>query len=602
MLKFHRVFVIALFLFLFSTFANAQAMMSYLYLEVVDSSQKPLQDAKIDYPLPFKTETAIIQTDEKGLARFEFWEPGPGPRLSEFIITKPDFYPFDLFGLLRGAFSENWSQSYRREKLTVELFKVPKNKDEKKTLGDEQLKREFFSAVLKGDATTVRKMLKSDINPNITTDELRGVPHPKEIPAMLYAADNLDLEIMNEFLAAKVNLRQENSNIRNILAYYIGSSNEIKTKENVSYQERRNIFNKYAETLIKAGANPNSTNLSGETSLTLATKRFNPELVKILIEKGADINAKNKIGTTTLMEAFDLRMAYTDTQAIAWRNEIINLLLKSGANPNIGYDDGYRCHSPLMYAVEVSSIEWVKLLLSYKADANLKCRKTVNALTRLVWQNNPNYAELLDILIEAGADVNAADEYGNTPLMTAVSSGNIPVIKKLLSKGALVNAQNSAGGTALMNALLKEKIGLKPEEPNIEIVRLLLEAGANPNLTVNSNSEASFGTALSSAVWYPPRWSPEEITYASNDIIKLLIANKADLNLTIGDKDTPLISAVKGARIDALKILIEAGANVNAKNSLGETALKIAWKYLGYYPNRSEYNEVIKILVEAGAK
>lgn len=587
-------FCVLLFLSLFPVSTNAQAMPVYLFLETVDSNQKPVAGARVDAPVSNYETQGSKQTDEKGAASFKYLMRLPD--FSEFKISKQGYYPFDLFGLLRITFSSSAWIGYSDRKLTVELLKIPQNKAERKILGNEQLKRDFFWAVLKGDAAKVRKFLKSGTDPNISTDALRGVPRPKDIPAMLYAADNADIETMNEFLAARVNLRQENSEIRNVLAYYLGSTNPIKRNENIPYQEQQKAFSNYIDALIKAGASLKATNGAGEMLLTIALRRNDIELIKKLIDHGAPVNAN------VLMSVFNFGYSEKET----FRFEVVNLLLKSGADPNVVFESDYGCDSPLMYAAKYGQMDFVKLLLAYKADANLKCKNGGNALNKLTWNYTPNYIELLNLLIEAGADVNAADESGITPLMVAVESGNISTIKMLLGKGALINAQDKLGRTALMFAV--QGISGKPD---IEIIDLLLKSGADVNLTTNGTSQESFGTVLSAAVWHEPLyciyrwksldcWYRENVQYASEDIVRLLLANKADVNLTFKDKDTPLISAAKGGRIEMLKLLIDAGADV--KGEQGKRALQAVKQKLNYVEDKSRFNEVIKILEVAGAK
>lgn len=583
--KIQRISIITIFLFLFSTFAQAQAQMSYVFLEVVDSQQKPVESAKIEHPLPYKTETGIKETDQKGLARFEWWEPGPGLRLSEFTIQKPDYYPFELFGLLRGIFYENWRDSYRQN-LKIELLKIPRNKDEKKSLGDEQIKRDFFSAVLNGNAAEVRRMLKSGINPNISTDDLRGVPAPKEIPAMLYAADNADIAVMNEFLSAKINLRNENSNIRNLLAYYIGNlNNHVKTKEQFP------VFNEYVETLLKAGASLKATDAKKQPLLMIAAQQNNVELVKKLIEKGVDVNAKTEYGSTALTD-FIYRNAYSNTDDL--QIEIIKTLLEAGANPNV-FHDGYDgdCNFPLKILAQQARLELIKLLLSHGADATLKCKNGDNALSS---SSGAKYLEQSNILIDAGADVNAAENnWGTTPLMIAVGFRDFPLIKKLLAKGANINTQANNGSSPLIFA-----IATGEKKPDIQLVEFLLKSGANPNLTLKQSGELKGATALSLAIWYEPRYSTDKYQYASDEILKLLIAYKADVNLTVQYKDSPLVSAVKGGRVEAVKILIEAGADV--KGEEGHKALAIAQVNMKFDKDKNTPEQIIKLLTEAGAK
>lgn len=593
MRRIQRIFTacvfVAMFVFFSATAVNAQAMLSYLYLEVVDSNQKPVADAKIEASALDTRIEASKTTDSSGAARFQSWNSPPIP--SAFTISKPDYYSFDLFSLLAYPFKENSFSEYRN--LTVELLKIPKNKEEKKLLGNEQIKRDFFAAVLKGDVQTVRKMLKKEIDPNISTDDLRGVPAPKQIPAMLYAAANGDLAVMNEFIKAKINLRDENSNIRNLLAYYIGSINK-----HISEKTSLPVLNAYVDTPINAGASLKAVNWAGEPLLTIAAKENNPELVKKLIGLGVDINARYGNGSTALTD-FIRQNAWLEfsNQQI----EITKLLLEAGADPNaIYYAYQDNCDFPLKILVRNARLELVKLLLAYKADTRLKCKNGENALSQ-AYAGNYNYVELANILIDAGSDVNTANDQGTTPLMMAVYAGNLSIIKKLIDKGADVNAQDKSGMTALVLAvIMKVPVSTVEAKPNAQIVELLLKSGANPNITVGNNSEVSGATALANAIWFEPVYSYQKYQYASDEIIKLLIAYKADLNLTVKYKDSPIISAAKSGRIEALKLLIQAGASV--KGEQGSLALKAAREKMQFASDKTNFEQIIKLLEAAGAK
>lgn len=590
---------------------NAQQVpTSYLFLEVIDSNKQPVAGAKVesastdDY---FENKKSKL-TDEKGLVSFVF--RGFDGLPNDFVILKSGYYNFDVLALF-GIPTDRREYS-RRDRYTVELLKIPKNRIEKKLIGNEQLKREFFLAVMKGDTPKVHKLLRSGIDPNISTDDLRGVPGPKDIPAILYAADNIDIETINEFLGRGVNLRKENSNISNILSYFVDGMRRIKIEDYASledyqkqYKARQIFFNEYMDRLIKAGADLKSTNPQGEVLLTVAARHGNVDLVKKLLERGAAIDARNRDGSTTLLRMFGF--GYTPKIEDS-SMEIINLLLKSGADPNVtSYETGHGCHSPLMSMAEHGQLDFVKLLLSYKADINLKCKTGEGALNRITqWRNLSNYGEVVRFLADAGADVNSAGEGGITPLMIAVDAQNILAIKKLLSKGAAVNAQDKLGRTALIFAIQ----GLSGK-PSLEVIELLLTSGADPNITTNGTSQESFGTALSGAVWHDPLyctyywnslncWYRENVQYASDDILKLLIANKADVNLTIPDKDTPLVSAAKGGRVEALRILIEAGAKTRGEQ--GQKALKAAKEKMQWAKENSNYEDVIKILEAEIAK
>lgn len=656
--KITRIFFISIFLFFFSTFTDAQAMMTYLHLEVVDSNQKPVADATVEnVPSRFNQDTNKT-TNEDGSIRFQSWN-GFGD-LSEMRIVKKNYYPFELFGLTQG-YVFRVSSSFPTQSLKVELLKIPKNSDERKTLGDRQLNREFFLAVLKGNAAEVRRLLKTGVNPNITTDDLRGVPVPKEIPAMLYAAYRGDIAVMSEFLTAKIDLRRENSNIRNLLAYYLANlKNPDSTKEQLS------VVDEFIDKLLKAGASVNATYMRGQTLLMIATQQNNLELAKKLIENGANVNAKTEYGTTALT---DLVYAESGSSPNPQRIEIIKLLLKSGANPNFitgGWNNN--CDFPLKKATEYGRLDLTKILLSYKADAIIKCPSGDNVFTVL-----PDNLELADILINAGADVNAMGERGKTPLMRAVEFGDAALVKKLLNNGASAKTRDLRGGSALkiaqekmktapnrssfeeiikiveasiaekdarqielLNRSLVDKTikikrptifeaifreqpeiirwlvnhGANVNEPsengtipliyilslslnrpvNLEIVKLLLDLGADPNIHgPGPNTETCIMTPLMQASFY-----------GQLEVIKLLVERKAELDFSLKNGDSALGLAVRGTKpIAATKLLLELGADAKGKN--GSFALKVVKDNPVTYPNYN-YLDLVKILESYGAK
>lgn len=164
-----------------------------------------------------------------------------------------------------------------------------------------------------------------------------------------------------------------------------------------------------------------------------------------------------------------------------------------------------------------------------------------------------NTAEVSRLLAN-GADANAQDEYGETPLFYACSKGDIELVKLLLAAKAHVNVQvRGVGDTPLIKA---------SESGNVELVKLLLAANAE----VNPKTE--YGqTALVRAY-----------QVGRNDVVKLLIAVNADVNARTTDIEasTPLFMACDRGDIDVVRMLIAAGADVNARMLEGMTALWMA--------------------------
>ena len=175
---------------------------------------------------------------------------------------------------------------------------------------------------------------------------------------------------------------------------------------------------------------------------------------------------------------------------------------------------------------------------------------------------------IVKLLLEKGADVNAADQFGRTPLYQATKRGHIDIIKLLLEKGADVNAVNSFGRMPLSWA---------SGRGHINIVKLLLEKGAN--------IEAADQDKRTPLYWATVR--------GHIDIIKLLLEKEANIEAADQDKRTPLYWANKMGHIDIIKLLLEKGANVNAVDRFGRMPLYWA------FGNRNV--DIVKLLLEKGA-
>jgi ankyrin repeat protein len=160
-------------------------------------------------------------------------------------------------------------------------------------------------------------------------------------------------------------------------------------------------------------------------------------------------------------------------------------------------------------------------------------------------------------LLKKGADVNAKDNYGFTPLHDAAFFGRIEVVKLLIEKGANVNAKDNLGSTPLHLAAIIRRI---------EVVKLLIEKGANVNAKDNVG-------------WTPLHWA----AFAGHiEVVKLLIENGAYVNATDNDGFTPLHLAANNGHIEVVKLLLEHGADPNIKNYKGKTAIDLA-REEGYF-------------------
>ena len=176
----------------------------------------------------------------------------------------------------------------------------------------------------------------------------------------------------------------------------------------------------------------------------------------------------------------------------------------------------------------------------------------------------------LKILIAAGADVNILDIYGRLPLMFAVAKGHTQCVNELIKAGADVNIRDQEGRTALMFAV---------KENHVQCVKELIKAGADVNMW--------------SHIYSTKRARPLHAATkrGSEECVKLLIDAGANVNDWDGDDITPLISALKRKNPTMVELLIKEGAGVNHHN--GKKPLNFAAE--------SGCEECLKLLIDAGA-
>lgn len=335
--------------------------------------------------------------------------------------------------------------------------------------------------------------------------------------------------------------------------------------------------------LLDGGADPNAANPAGETPLMLASRSGSIESVRLLLAKRADVNAREALrGQTALMWA-----------AAEGHQPVIEALIAAGAEVSAvargpqarvaGRDIYFKPtrsnrldeFTPLLFAVQQGHIGAARALLRHGAWVNESAPDGTSALVLAI--ANGHY-ELASILLDEGADPNLAEQgwnalvqvvrtknpsIGQAPRVVPTGSVSpIALAKKLIAWGVDVDApitqqirdryrthMDMVGATAYIMAA---KAG------DAEMMKLLLVAGANPRATTKAGRTALM-VAAGIDMWY--------------------------VNEDSGTNEDAL---------EALKVALDAGSDVNAVNSDGETALHGA-AFRGS-------NEMVQLLVDAGAK
>jgi len=172
-----------------------------------------------------------------------------------------------------------------------------------------------------------------------------------------------------------------------------------------------------ANVLIDKGADLNAKDTDGKTPLIWALENGQIEVAKLLIEKGAEVHAKNRYGYTPLILA--IRNDH---------NEIAKLLIEKGAELNEKNTYGY---TPLILASKCGIFEYAKLLIEKGAEVNAK---DIDGWTPIMFASSYGHIEVAKLLIEKGAEVNAKNKYGSTPLILASRNRHNDIEKLLIEK------------------------------------------------------------------------------------------------------------------------------------------------------------------------
>jgi ankyrin repeat protein len=249
-----------------------------------------------------------------------------------------------------------------------------------------------------------------------------------------------------------------------------------RNPEDYEYKKRFEII----KILIDAGADVNCTNKKFSV-LEYIGGMNDSNVIKLLLENGADVNYVNSFGGALL---------HTHINNV----EVVNLLLSKGANINVKNQRG---ETPLFLAADYKYIEVVKLLLDKGADPNIKNQWGETPLFRA---DNYKYIEVAKLLLAKGVDINVKNQRGETPLFIAVKDEFIEVIKLLLAKGADPNIKNNNGETPLFLAVKNKYI-------KVEVVKLLLSKGADPS-TITNYGQTAYDVANPEIKFILKKWGP----------------------------------------------------------------------------------------------
>jgi ankyrin repeat protein len=270
----------------------------------------------------------------------------------------------------------------------------------------------------------------------------------------------------------------------------------------------------------------------GVTPLMHAAALGSPDTMRLLLDKGADVNARSAAGATALMWA-------------AADPAKVRLLVERGADVKAVSESGRT--ALLLAAMSDQSAETVRLLLERGADAKALDREQTSTPYAAAYGND---TDSLRQLLKAGAPANQANIAGITPLMNAASNGNDDAVKLLLAAGANVNAQSGPPGMQVKNGTIDlgrfTPLILASAYGPARVVKTLLDAGADVNA-----KEARGMTPLMYAA---------ATDHGDIEIARMLVARGADLNVKSSAGETALDWANKSGSTPLTALLRKAGA------------------------------------------
>ncbi len=374
-----------------------------------------------------------------------------------------------------------------------------------------------------------------------------------------------------------------------------------------------------ARTLIAAGANPNLPNKYGITPLLQASRTGADEVVQALLRAGADPALAHPEGETALMAA-----------SFAGSLPTVRLLLE--ANADVNAVDSYQKQTALMRAAAEGHTDVIQALLEAKADPNKRAHVTeleerkhadhaTGGFTALMFAARNGHEAAVRALIAGGADPKLTNGDGATPTIIAIVNDRFDLAKTLVELGADPNdgslyfAVDMHDATSDMRA--RDGSRLRADHDNsigaLDLVKFLLDRGADPNKPFVGQLHSyslCCGEEVNSSPFY------RAAVAADVEALKLMIAKGAKIewsptevkkegrggagrgmNANVGK--TPLMMALNGGRgaafgggpgfdrlgappfreasnrepLDAIKVLLAAGADPNAKDPAGATML-----------------------------
>lgn|GEM_PF-3714626 len=252
----------------------------------------------------------------------------------------------------------------------------------------------------------------------------------------------------------------------------------------------------------------------------------------------------------------------------------------------------------LIYQAKVGGAQKIGELLRQGVDPDYRIES--GDPTALIWASGAGHLDVVDLLLQSGADANARDQFDRTALMASLEGESFDVAKRLLGLGVEINVQDDSGRTALIWAAQKnqadmvrrlldggaklqprDKLGASALLHSVypsDVNRMLLDRGADVNVAWTSGKTPLMAASES----------------GQDDYVALLLANGADADAEMVNGTTALILASLHGHVSVVQLLLDAGAKINHTNDYQHSALTAALQ--------TERTDIVNLLLSKGAK
>jgi ankyrin repeat protein len=392
----------------------------------------------------------------------------------------------------------------------------------------------------------------------------------------LINATDITTAIDSGYVDQVLDILQKNPDLLNLK-----DTDALTPLNRASYKGRTEIV----KLLLEKGADATIGDNENSQPIHTAAVAGHIDVLKILLESGVDIDTRDANGNTALM--FSLNYS---------RFEAANWLIDKGADLKISNNNNV---SPLIWASLRGQLDIFKKIVASGADLN---HQAEGGRTALSFAAGNNQMEVAEYLLQSGADTEIPEDYGRTPLLwVARENGNAEMAALLVRYGANINARDRFGDTPLVLAAWRGFSG---------IVNLLLDSGAEVEITgdnseelLNYSVEKRLDRLFSKLVEgdinlkTKSRYGSSMLLSAAQGgsvkIINTFIENGFDIKETDVYGWTPLHYAAWKGRIEAARLLIDGGADINARSLSGLTPFSLA--------DAKNREEVKNLLISEGA-